>query len=195
MIHAHPQLVEMYEKRRLLHVRSLGRLLRIVPMLTAESCEAIVDACEKYGNWEEVYDGWERRTTQHMGKEIGLGKLPEVEKKVRRIFTDFTMPLLVAIGFEPSTYYEPFVIRYEHDGINRMERHVDAIGDMSGIVLLNEGYIGGNLFFEGGLRNTDQKVGEMILFPSKLEHRVQRVRRGSRYSLAFWFSGKFRRQV
>jgi len=64
---------------------------------------------------------------------------------------------------------------------------------LSMTVLLNEGYEGGGLKFTNTLVPSikgDGTKGTVIVFPSYHSHCVEKITKGTRYSLVVWFLGK-----
>jgi PKHD-type hydroxylase len=80
------------------------------------------------------------------------------------------------------------------------ENYVGKVRKISCTINLNEGteYEGGDLMFDMGQQRTDQfhkvneirKAGSMIVFPSFQKHSVQKITKGTRYSLVAWFLGR-----
>lgn len=69
---------------------------------------------------------------------------------------------------------------------------------LSGIILLNDDYTGGEIDLETKIPQTDfsnrytrfsMKKGDLLFFDSTLPHRVRKVTSGNRKSLVFWYNG------
>lgn len=84
----------------------------------------------------------------------------------------------------------------EHYGWH-VDQHLSHVGDhqrkLSCSMLLNDAseFDGGDIEFRG-IQNRARALsgsGDMVFFPSFLEHRVNPVTRGVRYSLVAWFHG------
>ena len=60
---------------------------------------------------------------------------------------------------------------------------------ISGVVLLNDKFKGGDFEFQRIGKPPEMSVGTMILFPSYKLHRVTPVTKGDRWSLVFWVNG------
>ena len=67
---------------------------------------------------------------------------------------------------------------------------------LSVIVLLNDGYEGGDVLFQDYTAQDETKMiypktkGTMLVFPSFLRHAVTPVTKGERKSLVLWIHGK-----
>lgn len=76
--------------------------------------------------------------------------------------------------------------------------HPDFRRKLSGIILLNDDYTGGEIDLETKIPQTDfsnrytrfsMKKGDLLFFDSTLPHRVRKVTSGNRKSLVFWYNG------
>ena len=71
------------------------------------------------------------------------------------------------------------------------EGDTSSLRKISFTLLLNDSYEGGKLTFnlipEMSQRNSE--IGDMIIFPSYLEHKVEPITSGVRWSLVGWISG------
>ena len=71
----------------------------------------------------------------------------------------------------------------------------DKVRKLSMTILLNDSFEGGHFEFASyGKENCDitpleMKKGQVVVFPSHMEHRVAPVTKGTRYSLVCWFLG------
>ena len=71
----------------------------------------------------------------------------------------------------------------------------DNVRKLSMTVLLNESFEGGNFEFasygkeECVITPLEMKQGDVVVFPSFMEHRVAPITKGIRYSLVTWFLG------
>ena len=64
---------------------------------------------------------------------------------------------------------------------------------LSMTILLNEDYEGGEFKFYGNEENIIKGKGTVFIFPSYMQHCVEKITKGNRYSLVAWFLGpKFR---
>ena len=88
------------------------------------------------------------------------------------------------------------LLRYDSGGhygthIDIAQKGENARRKISFTMLLNDSYEGGRLTFnlipEISQRNSE--IGDMIIFPSYLEHRVEPITSGVRWSLVGWISG------
>ena len=81
---------------------------------------------------------------------------------------------------------------YDHPGNSFMHGHVRKIS-MS--IILNDNFEGGAFEFASynkekcEITPIEAKAGDIIFFPSGMEHRVAPVTKGVRYSLVNWFVG------
>jgi|TARA_A100000172_G_scaffold80888_1_gene71777 PKHD-type hydroxylase len=72
---------------------------------------------------------------------------------------------------------------------------INTVRKISASVLLNDDFSGGDFdiaFLEKGnavKKSIKPQKGDIIFFPSHLQHRVRPVRVGTRYSLVCWFAG------
>ena len=84
---------------------------------------------------------------------------------------------------------------YESGDKGHYDWHMD-IGDVnqnrkiSAVVLLNDNYDGGQLQIDGKDLAETVGVGNVIIFPSYLLHKVEEVTRGTRNSLVVWGIGE-----
>ena len=60
---------------------------------------------------------------------------------------------------------------------------------LSMTILLNEDYEGGNFKFYDNEEDTIKGKGSVLVFPSYLQHCVEKITKGNRYSLVVWFLG------
>ena len=76
--------------------------------------------------------------------------------------------------------------------------HSDFRRKLSGIILLNDDYTGGEIDLETKIPQIDfsnrytrfsMKKGDLLFFDSTLPHRVRKVTSGNRKSLVFWYNG------
>ena len=71
----------------------------------------------------------------------------------------------------------------------------DKVRKLSMTILLNDSFEGGNFEFASyGKKDCtvtplEMKKGQVVVFPSHIEHRVAPVTKGTRYSLVCWFLG------
>jgi len=60
---------------------------------------------------------------------------------------------------------------------------------LSGSLILNEGFHGGNLEFHSAKDIGKISPGTLVIFPSYHQHRVTPITKGERWSLVFWVTG------
>lgn len=94
-------------------------------------------------------------------------------------------------------------VQYEIDG--KFEKHKDvlwptdvfsgnnAIRKLTTVVLLNDEFTGGKLALwkEGKRYSFDLEKGDVVVFPSYVEHKVDPVLTGTRYTVVSWSYGEF----
>ena len=73
---------------------------------------------------------------------------------------------------------------------------LDTVRKISVSIVLNDDYEGGSLFFrylddKSNIKDVEVKprAGDMIIFPSFIDHKVSPVTKGIRYSIVAWFGG------
>jgi PKHD-type hydroxylase len=71
----------------------------------------------------------------------------------------------------------------DHSAVGHSHRKI------SGVVLLNEGFKGGDFEFLHTGKVKELTVGTLVMFPSFKTHRVLPVTKGERWSLVFWVTG------
>jgi len=94
-------------------------------------------------------------------------------------------------------------LRYKSSEGGKYDFHIDSGGDgpamyrkLSVIVLLNDGYEGGDVLFQDYMAQDETQMiypktkGTMIIFPSFLRHAVTPVTKGERKSMVLWIHGK-----
>ena len=88
------------------------------------------------------------------------------------------------------------LLRYDSGGhygthIDMAQEGEDARRKISFTILLNDSYEGGRLTFNliSEISRRNSEIGDMIIFPSYLEHRVEPVTSGIRWSLVGWILG------
>jgi PKHD-type hydroxylase len=99
---------------------------------------------------------------------------------------------------------ENHFIQYDSGG--KFEQHTDTIWGadvadlntkpvrkLSCITLLNDDFTGGKLalWYKGGRYSFPFNAGDVILFPSYIQHKVDPIESGVRYSLVSWSYGEF----
>ena len=67
-----------------------------------------------------------------------------------------------------------------------LRKHVDGLGNKTSIILLSDGFIGGDTYINDKVVNL--KKGDAVLFNGGREfHEIKPVTEGTRYALNFWF--------
>lgn len=154
-------------------------------VISTEDCQKIIEIAEELPNWNKIYNGH---------SPIGATKCyvkPYISNILARVKMDIPETCCVE------------VVRYVTGASNSI--HVDAEGDhafsptsykrvewkQTGIVLLNDEFEGGELFFPNLAMAFDKTAkGNLILFTagkssSSLSHGVNPITNGTRYTLVF----------
>ena len=67
-----------------------------------------------------------------------------------------------------------------------LRRHVDGAGNKTSIILLSDGFVGGDTYINDKVVNLEK--GDAVLFNGGCEfHEIKPVTKGTRYALNFWF--------
>ena len=67
-----------------------------------------------------------------------------------------------------------------------LRKHVDGAGNKTSIILLSDGFVGGDTYINDKVVNL--KKGDAVLFNGGREfHEIKPVTEGTRYALNFWF--------
>jgi len=98
----------------------------------------------------------------------------------------------IELSFQTSVemVQQPFVIKWSKG--QSMGLHVDDLGietyHITGLIYLNDDYIGGELFFPTHNITIKPNKGELVLFPGNLHyaHEVKEVISGDRYTIPVW---------
>ena len=93
--------------------------------------------------------------------------------------------LSIDSSFEFIQYTKEDHFEWHHD--IQLGNH--KVYNLSSVIILNDNYKGGELLFREGLKITKPEIkkGSLIIFPSKLKHKVTKITEGLRYSLCCWF--------
>ena len=93
-----------------------------------------------------------------------------------------------------TSNFELNLLQYEVGG--HQDTHMDlGKGDTTSLrkisfsLLLNDSYEGGKLTFNILSANKKTEIGDIIIFPSYLEHKIEPVTSGVRWSLVGWIAG------
>ncbi len=112
-------------------------------------------------------------------------KVPKITDEVTSIVNEIRKDLTVDSTFEFIQYSKDDHFQW-HDDVRLNNPKVETI---SAIIILNDNFKGGDLLFRKDLKVTkpDINVGSLVVFPSKLKHKVNKITEGFRYSLCCWF--------
>lgn len=174
-----------------------------------------------YFSKEELTAFVENQKTKQLQKSgISSGGFAEVNEKVRRSMqtnVNKTNPMIVKLRDCVTQLNENYLkvnlsevchenhfVEYWEAG--KFEAHTDilwpksvmnhnenSIRKLTTIALLNEEFTGGKLalWFEGKRYSFPFSPGDVITFPSYIQHKVDPVETGIRYSLVSWSYGEF----
>ena len=168
----------------------------IPKVLTSIECQEIINYCTGKCNPSDVTAPVHNKSTiikdvrNSLNTFISPDELPMVKKivdcvvKVSSEYFKFSLTTIEPIQYAEYTegmYYKPHIdcgATFECDR------------DISASVFLsprNE-YEGGNLslMYPTGWEEADEQQGSMVLFPSMLTHKVEKVKKGKRSSLVLW---------
>jgi alkylated DNA repair dioxygenase AlkB len=81
--------------------------------------------------------------------------------------------------------------RYEWHADENIFREAEAIRKLTVVCQLNDPneYVGGGLYVEGLEENMLEHQGDVIVFPSIVQHTAKRIESGQRMSAALWVTG------
>jgi PKHD-type hydroxylase len=144
------------------------------------------------------YDNKEIRNS----KQVNVGKDNLLVEKVRAV-SKFANENYFKINISKYASENHFI---EYDRGGKFEQHTDTIwsDDVKGfnekpvrklscITLLNDDFTGGKLalWYMGSRYSFPFNAGDVILFPSYIQHKVDPIESGVRYSLVSWSYGEF----
>lgn len=134
-----------------------------------------------------------------------------------QVEVNFNNPVIERIRevskFANENYFKINISKYakenhfiQYDGGGKFEKHTDTIWGVdvkdlnvkpirkiSSITLLNDDFTGGKLalWFMGNRYSFPFNAGDIVFFPSYIQHKVDPVESGVRYSLVSWSYGEF----
>ena len=124
-----------------------------------------------------VFD-YMRSANKHAGWnfEVDAAETMQIGKYSKGCFYDYHQD-----GDGVTTYDDP-----ENEWLHNKTRK------LSMSILLNEDYEGGDFKFYGAKETVlkEKAKGTVLVFPSYMQHCVEEVTKGNRYSLVVWFLGK-----
>lgn len=169
---------------------------------SSEELSKILDECIKFSGWDNTWQEYPREE-RHTER-------PDCDER----FIVSSRALLVVsavVGRRLSFLYEPYLRKYPTGSYLKM--HADAEGyyegapeplrnynpgnptsevlnEYSSILYLNDGYQGGELYFEELGLLVKPKANQLVFFPSGFEfrHEVKPVLSGDRYTLASFYT-------
>jgi hypothetical protein len=169
---------------------------------TETELSKILEQCEGFSNWD---NSWQENAYGDKFMER-----PDCEERVS--VSSRALHLVSAtVGRRLSFLYEPYLRKYTPGSYLKM--HADAEGyygdnpqplknydpsnqmsevlnEYSSILYLNDGFSGGELYFEGIDLLVKPRVNQLVFFPSGAEfrHEVRPVNSGNRYTLASFYT-------
>ncbi len=167
-------------------LRRVGDELYLMSCWDASFCATVVRAAEATGAFEPQPDD------PVPGHEVSLAVIsPRLFEAVQDDFGRRIWPRLRQ-EWPYIDYYglrDVFVIRYALGEQESLRIHHD-IAQVSASVKLNDGYDGGVLEFpRQGYDNREQRVGELLAWPSLVTHphQTSQLHSGTKYALTVWF--------
>lgn len=135
-------------------------------------------------------------------RQVNVSKDNTLVKKVREV-----------AKFANENYFNINITKYcsenhfiEYDNGGKFDQHTDIIWrddvkdfnknpirKLSCITLLNDDFTGGKLalWYKGSRYSFELSAGDIVFFPSYIQHKVDPVESGVRYSLVSWSYGEF----
>ncbi len=167
-------------------LRRVGDELYLTTCWDASFCATVIRAAEATGAFEPQPDD------PVPGHEVSLAVIsPRLFEAVQDDFGRRIWPRLRQ-AWPYIDYYglrDVFVIRYALGEQESLRIHHD-IAQVSASIKLNDGYDGGVLEFpRQGYDNREQRIGELLAWPSLVTHPHQtgQLRAGTKYALTVWF--------
>lgn len=180
-----------------------GLYWQLPNLFSKQACESLIEKFET-GNEDKYEPGY-----------IGQGNERIINKQVRDVNRIITSPVkgigatLTGIGLNANSNLWKFnlthsnqveFLKYDKDGHFNM--HIDTfLGDvespwarkLSVLLFLNDNYEGGKFYFPGAEGKTypSQNQGDVVIFPSFLNHGVEPVQSGIRRTIITWLVGPY----
>jgi predicted 2-oxoglutarate/Fe(II)-dependent dioxygenase YbiX len=146
-----------------------------------------------------------------------IGSYDETVRASKQVNVDYNNPVVAKIRevskFANESHFKINVSEYakenhfvQYDIGGKFEKHADVIWNadvkdidktpvrkLSCITLLNDDFTGGKLalWYMGERYSFEFNVGDVVFFPSYIQHKVDPVESGVRYSLVSWSHGEF----
>jgi hypothetical protein len=166
-------------------MRELASEMYVLPFLTPQYCQVLIDAAEASGAFE---------ANPHdpvPGHEVSIAQLsPVVFAAMQNHVGAYIWPQLKeAWGYiDYHGINDAFIIKYELGGQESLRIHHD-VAQVSMSVKLNNNYTGAELEFpRQGVTNAGLAVGEVVAWPSLVTHphASAPITGGVKYSLTIW---------
>ncbi len=146
--------------------------------LTKEDCDSLIR--DNLSNLESIREpSYERRC---LSKFI---ELPKIKFKLTDIVNETRKGLTIDPSFEFIQYSKNDHFEWHHDvQLNNPKVHY-----ITSVIILNDDFKGGELVFRENLKIFKPPIrkGSLIIFSSKIKHKVNKITEGKRYSLCCWF--------
>lgn len=112
-------------------------------------------------------------------------ELPNIKERVSKLVNELRNNLQIDNKFELIKYVPQDHFQWHND----IQLGNPKVHKISTVILLNKDFKGGELLIRENLKEStvDIKTGSLVIFPSKLKHKVNRITQGTRYSLCCWF--------
>ena len=170
-------------------------------IFTKEQCENIVSFHSDWPGERGIIGDNEDRRIDTTHRQCMVYRPPSIEYIPNWVITNIFEKIHVANNEEfnfdlGKENIDLNLLKYDAGG--HFDTHMDlgegdasALRKISFTLLLNDSYEGGRLTFnlipEISQRNSE--IGDMIIFPSYLEHRVEPITSGVRWALVGWILG------
>lgn len=145
--------------------------------LTKEDCDSLIR--DNLTNLESIPEqSYERRC---LSKFI---ELPVIKSKLVSIVDEIQKNLTIDSTFEFIQYSKDDHFAWHND-----IQPTSKIHYISSVIILNDNFKGGELIFRENLKIFKPSInkGSLIIFSSKIKHKVNKITEGKRYSLCCWF--------
>lgn len=167
-----------------------------------EELSKILNECTRFSGWDNTW--------QEYSGEVRHTERPDCDERLT-VSSRALLVVSATVGRRLSFLYEPYLRKYPTGSYLKM--HADAEGcyegvpeplrnynpgnptsevlnEYSSILYLNDGYEGGELYFEELELLVKPKANQLVFFPSGSEfrHEVKPVLSGDRYTLASFYT-------
>lgn len=177
--------------------------VRVIPLLSPEECDRIVDAVVENGGWRPASvtgsgydDGVDPDTRSTLSAPLPPSVAGPTLQTIGRAVAEANAETwrYDLTGFVP--FEIPTVLRYEAAVADHFRSHIDAgpshsTRKLSFSLQLTDGatYQGGDLLFGDRLAEGYRNQGSLVVFPSVSLHEVTPAFRGIRHTVVGWIHG------